>query len=574
MIKARVKAETTASNMGSYSNTCKRFSWTDAEKAFDKYGSDGVNIVHEAIDRWVESRNKPALIFENGGDSRTYTFGELKEISGRWAHLLTSMGFKAGDRLFICLPPSPEIYHAMLGCARAGIIFCPLYPNLGYHDLEMRIQDAGPRGILTHPDLAERLPLDSMVSVDHLLFSQAPLPGVFPSEIAVPDALKEMGTEMTPLWHDPDAPLYLIYTSGSTGPPKGVIHAHRDMVGHLVTAQYVLDIREDTVLWTDGAPAWITGTVYSTFAPWLLGATTVIQGKPFSASTWYQTLEKHKVSVWYTTPTNIHGLMEAGEDLPGRYDLSGLRHMACVGGPLIPDRFYWVKKHLKHSVHDTWWMTETGMICLANFPSMDIKPGSMGKPIPGLTAAVLDEKGEELPLLTMGELALKPPWPALMTGIWGDEGRYQAYFTEKGWFLTGDMALMDEEGYYYHQGRMDDLIKVGEKLVGPFDIEQVICQYPGVNEAAIISKNAEGESPHLKAFVAPQKGVPTSNRLKQEIKAFVRANLSEEVPLKEVEFMDQLPRSAAGKLLRRVLRAKELGLPVDDSRGLTAEDEA
>ncbi|MDZ7699451.1 MAG: AMP-binding protein [Deltaproteobacteria bacterium] len=574
MIKARVKAENPESNMGSYVDAFERFSWAAAEESLDRYQTGQVNIIHEAIDRWVtpNSADKPALVFDNGDESKTYTFRELKGISSQWAHLLTSVGFEAGDRLFISLPPSPDIYHAMLGCARAGIIFCPLYPTLGYHDLEMRFRDAAPKGILTHPDLAERLPFDSMPSVDHLLFSQGPLPGMLQSEIHVPETLEGMSKEMDPRWVDPDDPLYLIYTSGSTGPPKGVVHAHRDMVGYRVTARYVLDIREDTMVWTDGAPAWITGTVYSTFAPWLLGAATVIQGRPFSASTWYQTLEKHKVSVWYTTPTTIHALVDAGEDLPGRYDLSSLRHMACVGGPLIPDLFYWVKKHLKRSVHDTWWMSETGMICLANFPSMDIKPGSMGKPVPGLTAAVLDEKGRELPLLTMGELALKPPWPALMTGIWGDEARYRDYFNEKGWFLTGDMALMDEEGYYYHQGRMDDLIKVGEKLVGPFDIEQVICQYPAVDEAAVISKNTETEPPYLKAFIAVQQGTPTSNRLKQEIKAFVRANLSRDIPLKEVEFMDQLPRSAAGKLLRRVLRARELGLPVGDSAGMEADD--
>ena len=234
--------------------------------------------------------------------------------------------------------------------------------------------------------------------------------------------------------------------------PKGIVHTHRDMTGHVMTAKYVLDINRDTIVWTDGDPAWVTGAVYSTFAPWLRGSTSVVQGDPFSASTWYRTLERHKVAVWYTTPRTIRRLMEAGEDLPSRYDFSHLRHVSTVGETLPPDLFYWARKNLKLSLHDTWWMTETGMICLANFPSMVIKPGSMGKPAPGVEAAVVDENGEPLPLLTIGELALKPGWPAMMTDIWRDRDRYQDYFRLEGWFLTGDMVIQDEEGYFYHQG--------------------------------------------------------------------------------------------------------------------------
>jgi acetyl-CoA synthetase len=567
MIKARVKAENPDANLKSYTRTYKAFSWADAEKEFTWHKTGQMNIAYEAIDRWAadpEKRDQQALIFERGEEVRAYRYCELKELSCQWAHVFIKYGLKRGDRVFIFLPPSPEIYFAMLACSRVGVIFCPLYSTLAYDELEVRIRDAKPRGIVTHPDLAERLPIDAMSPVEHVFFTQGPLPGLFPGEVLVADLLNQAPKEVQPTWLTKDTPLYLIYTSGSTGPPKGVVHAHRDMVGHLVTAQSVLDVRGDTILWTDGDPAWVTGTVYGAFAPWLCGATSAVQGDPFSASTCYRTLERHKVSVWYTTPVTIKKLMEAGQDLPTRYNLSRLRHIATVGEPLIPDLFYWVKKNLKHPPHDTWWMTECGMVCLANFPSMDVKPGSMGKPVPGVEAAIIDEKGDPLPLLTMGELALKVPWPSMMIDIWRDKARYEAYFTLKPWFLTGDMAIMDEEGYYYHQGRTDDLIKAGEKLVGPYEIEHILYQHPAVLEAAVISKSEPPSTPHLKAFITIGKTVTPSNRLKQEIKAFVKANLSPDTPLKEIDFLDELPKTSAGNILRRVLRARELGLPSGD----------
>jgi acetyl-CoA synthetase len=333
------------------------------------------------------------------------------------------------------------------------------------------------------------------------------------------------------------------------------------MSGLLITAKYVLDVREDTILWTDADPAWVTGVAYGIFAPLLCGATSVLQGDPFSSSTWYRTLERHKITVWYTTPLTIMKLMETGEDLPTRYDFTHLRHIATVGKALAPEQFYWALKNLKHSPHDTFWMSETGMICLANIPSMDIKAGSMGKPVPGVEAAVLDENGMPLPFLSMGELALKVSWPTLMTGIWRDEERHQTYFRSRGWFLTGDMAIVDEEGYYYHQGRIDDLIKVGQKLIGPYEIEQILQQHPAVLESAVISKDTHKNEPYLKAFITLNKGFTPSNRLNQEIKAFVKGNLSPEVPLSGIEFLERLPKTSSGKLLRRVLRARELGVP-------------
>jgi len=567
MIKARVKAENPKSLLGPYDEARAAFSWADEEKAFQGLAAGRINIVTEAVDRWAESaedRDRTALIFEQDGRVQAFSYARLQEISCRWANLFQSQGLRAGDRLFLILPPCPETYFAMLGCARVGVVFCNLFSSATYDELEVRLHNARPSAILSHPDLAERLPSDAMESVRRLFLTEGPLPGIIPDEILVKGRVEEMPATFANRLLPPRAPLYMNYTSGSTGTPKGIVHTHQDMVGIRFTGRAVLDLTPGTILWTESDPAWVTGTVYGVFAPWLCGATTLVQGEPFTASNVYRTLEKHKVSVWYTTPTTIRRLMEAGEDLPGRYDFSSLRHVASVGEPLVPDLFYWARKNLGHSLHDTWWMTETGIICLANFASMDIKPGAMGRPVPGIHAAVLDEDGNPLPPLTMGELALKLDWPGLMGALWGDEDRYEHYFRIPGWFLTGDMALMDDEGYFYHQGRNDDLIKVGGiKMVGPYEIERVLYMHPAVAEAAVISKGGDpgsGKS-SIKAFITLNPSFSPSTRLNQEIRAFLRANLSGEITVREIDFIDEIPKTRSGKILRRVLRARELGLP-------------
>jgi len=564
MIKARIPAENSEANLKSYDQARQSFSWSDMDKEFTWQGNGKINITYEAIDYWAdqsENRLHKALIFDKGDHIVSLSYLELKERVCQWAGVIKDYGFNVGDRLFIYLPSCLEAYLAILACSRLGIIFSPLYSNLSFEELEERIRDAEPLGLLTHPDFAEKLPQEAMNRVEHVFFTEGPMPNLFSNEVLITDLLSGKPKDLEPTWVDGETPLYLIYSSGSTGPPKGIIHAHHDMIGHLATARHVLDVDEDTILWTDADPSWVTGTVYGIFAPLLCGATSIIQGDPFTSSTWYRTLERHNVTVWYTTPQTILRLMDAGEDLPTRYDFSNLRHIATVGKTLGPEQFYWVKKNLKHSPHDTYWMSETGMICMANFPCMDIKPGSMGKPVPGVEAAVLDEDGMPLPFLSMGELAFKVSWPTFMTAIWRDEDRYQKYFKFNGWFLTGDMVVTDEEGYFFHQGRIDDLIKVNQKLIGPYEIEQVLHQHPAVLESAVISKGNHKYDPHLKAFIMLTHFNTPSKRLNQEIKAFVKGNLSPDVPLNEIEFLEKLPKTSSGKLLRRVLRVRELGLP-------------
>jgi len=570
MIRPRIKAENPNANLKSYYKTYHSFEWTKVEAEISKNTAGYINIVQDAIDKWAENpktQNKKALIFERDGTATDFSYLSLKELSCSWANLLSKYGFKTGDRIFIFLPPCPEIYIAMLACARIGAIASVLYSTLRRNELLWRIMNAEPRGIITHPTLEERLPSETSGMVKHVLLTEGPKPGVFRCEVDLPAVVAHMPKDFQNKCLPPETPLYMLYTSGSTGPSKGVIHAHESISGHLMTARYVLDLRKDSILWTDADPAWVTGTVYGAFAPWLCGATSLVQGDPYSASTWYKTLEKYSVTNWYTTPRTIRRLMEAGDDLPRRYDLSHLRHIATVGEKLGPSLFYWVKENLKHSPHDTWWMTETGMICIANFPSQPIKPGSMGKPVPGIEASVVDAKGNPLPPLTLGELALKPGWPSMMKAIWKDKERYKGYF-RNGWFLTGDIVIKDEEGYYYYHGRNDDLIKLGKGFVGPYDLEQILCTHPAVTEATVISKSLGADEMGMKAFVKLNRRFIPSRRLNNEICDFVKNNFSSDLLTFEIDFVNDLPKTLSGKLLRRVLRAWDFGLPSGDLTSL------
>jgi acetyl-CoA synthetase len=299
MIKVTVPAANPGANLKSYLETRKTFQWEDAAKEFSWYHSGKVNIIHEAVDRWAQDpgiRNQTAILFDKDNDVTRFSYGDLQEKSSQWANFFVNYGYKTGDRLFIFSPSCAEAYLAMLGACRPGAIFCHLFPSTGFDELSLRLANAKPRGILTHPDLLERIPSETKEFVRHIFLTQGPLPNLFPNEIVVGDLPEQLSETFEPVWLDHSAPLYMNYTSGSTGPPKGIVHVHNDMMGILISSRYVLDLREDTVLWTDAHPAWVTGTVYGVFGPLLCGATSLIQGDEFSASNWYWTLEKHRVS--------------------------------------------------------------------------------------------------------------------------------------------------------------------------------------------------------------------------------------------------------------------------------------
>lgn len=575
MIKARIPAQyPDTANLSHYEKTRASFFWKDVENRFFPDGFDKCNIIAESIDRWAEhegARDHPALVFESRNYRGIWTYKQLKDISCKWAHMLVKYGFEKGDRLMVFMPACPETWFAMAACARIGVIFCPVFPTSTLYEVEARVAGITPKGVLTTPDLVEKLPWKSSTHIEVVFLQKGPKPGLFPKEIIAADAAAKMHEENILHHFSKNTPLYMIFTSGSTRPPKGIIHCHGDMTGIYATGAWVLDIKPDTMLWTDADPAWVTGTVYGAYAPWLHGISSLVIGDGFSAANWYHFLERWRVSVWYTTPRILADMIAAGEDLPTRYDLSALLHIVTVGAPLVPDIIYWCRKHFHLTPHDTWWMTETGIACIANTPGAEIKPGAMGRPLPGIDAAIIDENNDTLPPMSIGELALAPGWPGMMTGIFNDPDRYATYFSGNGWFVTGDIALQDDEGYFYHHGRNDDLLKAGDnKLIGPFEIEQLLCMHPSVAEAAVIAKGTEpGRSvSYLKAFITLSNGYIPSSRLSYEIKAFLKGNLTADLLVQEVEFIESLPRTRSGKLLRRILRARELGLPGGEPKNM------
>ncbi|MFZ5564159.1 MAG: AMP-binding protein [Thermodesulfobacteriota bacterium] len=572
MIKARVPAQNPQANLNNYDAARRSFKWSDIAVELGMTTDAGVNIIAQSIDKWAalpDKADQPAMIFQKSGRADACTFRQLRDISARWAGFFTQHGLVSGDCLMIFLPPCREFFFAMAACARAGIVFCPVFATSGYGELESRLADIAPKAVLTDPGLIELLPPES-ASALKTIFLTTEAPGLYGNEIVLGETPASLSADYPPRLVTPETALYLIYTSGSTRPPKGIIHSHGDMTGIYASARWALDLTPGDVLWTDADPAWVTGTVYAAFAPWLCGVASVVSEDPFTAANCYRTLESRQVTVWYTTPNTIRGLMEAGEDLPGRYDLGSLRHIATVGAPLMPDLFYWVRRHLGLSPHDNWWMSETGMICIANLPCLDIKPGAIGKPLPGVEVAILDDSGQELPFLSLGQLAIKSGWPAMMLGLWGDRSRYDDYF-QSGWFLTGDIALQDEEGYFYHQGRLDDILKTREnRAIGPFEIEQTLCRHPAVAEAAVIARGGDRDAgtSSIKAFVTLKHGNPPSSRLNREIRMFLKAGVAPDIQVDEITFTEKLPRTRSGKLLRRVLRAWELGLPGGDAASM------
>jgi acetyl-CoA synthetase len=365
-------------------------------------------------------------------------------------------------------------------------------------------------------------------------------------------------------WLAIDDPLIMHYTSGSTGKPKGVLHAQKAMLGHLMTGRWVLDMREDDVYWCTADPGWVTGTSYGIFSPWLNGTTNLIRGGRFNAADWYETIERFRVNIWYSAPTAFRMLMAAGEEVTQRYDLSSLRHVLSVGEPLNPEVVWWGWRTYGRRIHDNWWMTETGHILISNYPGMTIRPGSMGRPIPGVYAAIVDDDGQELPANTLGNLVIKPGWPGMMRTIWKQPERYESYFRIPGWYVTGDSAYKDPDGYFWFQGRVDDLIITAGENVGPFEVESCLVEHPAVAEAGVIGKPDAIRGHIIKAFISLRDGHEPTDELKEEIRKFVRQKLAVHAAPREIEFRAKLPKTRSGKIMRRVLKAWELGLPAGD----------
>ncbi|MDO3411952.1 acetate--CoA ligase [Saccharibacillus sp. CPCC 101409] len=572
-----IGVEAKQSNLGDYEEARRAFDWAEEEKRFSWHESGRVNLAYEAIDRHAKSglADKIALLYSDPERDESYTFEQLRQESNRAANMLRSLGIGRGDRVFIFMPRTPELYFTLLGIVKIGAIAGPLFEAFMETAVRDRLQDSGAVAIVTTPKLAERVPAHELPELKHVILVDTSKQEGKPAEndSLLPDdspfadfnkLMSEASTEAEIEWVDREDGLILHYTSGSTGKPKGVYHVHGAMIQQGYTGRIVLDLREDDIYWCTADPGWVTGTSYGIFAPWINGVTNVIRGGRFSPQDWYQTIQRYKVTVWYSAPTAFRMLMGAGDEAVKDYDLSSLRHVLSVGEPLNPEVIRWGYRVYGHRIHDTWWMTETGAQLICNYPSMEIRPGSMGKPIPGVEAAIIDDQGSELPPLRMGNLAIRTPWPSIMRKIWNNPAKFEEYTRIPGWYISGDSAYMDEDGYFWFQGRIDDVINTSGERVGPFEVESKLVEHPAVAEAGVIGKPDPVRGEVIKAFISLREGYEASDELKAEITKFVKEGLSAHAAPREIEFKDKLPKTRSGKIMRRVLKAWELKLPAGD----------
>lgn len=549
-----------------YEDTAANHDWASTEKAFSWSETGKVNIAYEAIDRHVSThrKNKVALYYNDGVRKETYSFYDMKRNSNKAANVfIEKANIQKGDRVFIFMPRTPELYFSLLGALKIGAIVGPLFEAFMEGAVYDRLADSGAVSIVTTPALLDRIQIDKLPNLKTVF--------VVGENIEETDIIidfnrnfNEASSNFEIEWMDKEDGSILHYTSGSTGAPKGVLHVHYAMVQQYQTAQWVLDLKEDDIFWCTADPGWVTGTAYGIFGPWLNGITNVIIGGRFSPQAWYSAIEEYGVTVWYSAPTAFRMLMGAGPGILEQYDLSTLRHVLSVGEPLNPEVVRWGIETLNHRIHDTWWMTETGGHMICNYPSMDIKPGSMGKPVPGIFATIVDDQGNEVPPYTMGNLAIRRGWPAMMRQIWGNPERYESYFLKGEWYVSGDSAYMDEEGYFWFQGRVDDVIMTAGERVGPFEVESKLLEHPDVVEAGVIGKPDPVRGEIIKAFVSLREGVGPSAALEADIREFVKKGLSAHAAPREIEFKDKLPKTRSGKIMRRVLKAWELDLPTGD----------
>ncbi|MCY1568444.1 acetate--CoA ligase [Staphylococcus pettenkoferi] len=550
-------------NLQNYTETYRNFDWSEVEKAFTWSETGKVNMAYECIDKHVDQGrgDKVALHYQDEQRTESYTFTEMKDRSNQAANVLKDKAnVNKGDRVFIFMPRTPELYFAFMGILKLGAIVGPLFEAFMEKAVTDRLENSEAKVIITTNALLPRIPVDQLPHLETVVVVDDDVDNNY---VDFNKEMKAASTDFDMEWLNLDDGLILHYTSGSTGQPKGVLHEQRAMMVHYISGKYVLDIQEDDVYWCTADPGWVTGTSYGVFSPWLNGATNCIAGGRFSPEAWYQMIEDFKVTIWYTAPTALRMLMSAGDDVIKNYDLSSLRSILSVGEPLNPEVIKWAKDVYGLRVLDTWWMTETGGHMIVNYPTMDMKLGSMGKPLPGIEAAIVDDQGNELPANRMGNLAIKKGWPSMMVAIWKNPEKYDSYFIGD-WYVSGDSAYKDEDGYFWFQGRVDDVIMTAGERVGPFEVESKLVEHEAVAEAGVIGKPDRVRGEIIKAFVALKEGYEPSDELKEDIRQFVKKGLAAHAAPREIEFKDKLPKTRSGKIMRRVLKAWELDLPEGD----------
>jgi len=563
------------SNIGSYEERLKNFDWSIAAKELEYKDGDIINIGWYCSDRICRKGNadKVALYYKGfGGTEKKYTFNDVRLAGNTIGSLLKKTGVVNEDRVCLFMDRIPELYFSFLGILKIGAIVQPLFSAFGDESLFVRLENAQTRAIITQKKhlpkvrkIQDKLPfLEFIIVIDALDGKELKAKEIaFNLEKAVP--VEDLDVFPTKA----ESPSVLHYTSGTTGQPKGVKHVHYSLISQYLTTKWVLDLQEHDIYWCTADPGWVTGTSYGIIGPWSLGITQCVLDSGFSAQSWYQFIEQYRITVWYSAPTAIRSLMKAGDEIIRNFDLSCLRHLASVGEPLNSEAVIWSEKNFGMPFLDTFWQTETGSIMITNYPGMKVKPGSMGKPFPGITGTVLDAKTFK-PLQGSGKIGLiafKPGWPSMMRTYWKNEEKYKEKFVN-GWYLSGDRASIDNEGYFWFIGRDDDVINTGGHLVSPFEVESALLEYPAVGESAVVAKPDEINMEVVKAFVTLKPGFTPSKDLELEIMNFIRKKLSSVAMPQEIEFVDKLPKTRSGKIMRRVLHAKEWGEEIGDISSL------
>jgi acetyl-CoA synthetase len=567
-------------NLADYDQAVADFSWQAARALLDGLPGGGLNIAHEAVDRHVAHGlgAKVALRWiGQDGTVRTFTYEDLRLQTNRFASLLRALGVGKGERVYSLLGRRPELYVAALGTLKAGCVFCPLFSAFGPEPIKARME-IGEASVLITTEAFYRRKVapwrGGLASLRHVLIVD---PSATPPEatLGLPALLDRSSDRFETVRTGPEDPALLHFTSGTTGRPKGAIHVHEAVVAHHVTGRYALDFHPDDVFWCTADPGWVTGTSYGIISPLTNGLTMVVDEAEFDAERWYRLLRDQKVTVWYTAPTAIRMLMKAGADVARRYDLSALRFMASVGEPLNPEAVVWSAETFGRPFHDNWWQTETGGIMIANYAAMAVRPGSMGKPLPGVAAGIVEKADGEVREITtpmaLGELALRPGWPSMMRGYLHEEERYRKCFAG-GWYLSGDLAMRDADGYYWFVGRADDVIKSAGHLIGPFEVESALMEHPAVAEAAVIGLPDPIAGETVKAFVALRAGFEPGEAMRRDLLGHARKRLGPAVAPKDIAFRQNLPKTRSGKIMRRLLKARELGLPEGDLSTLESEE--
>jgi acetyl-CoA synthetase len=567
-------------NVPDYERLRADFRWEQARAELDGLpGGSGLNIAHEAVDRHAvgKLRDRVALRWlGKTGQSVDFTYGELSRLTNRFANVLQNLGVGAGERVYVLAGRIPELYIAALGTLKNRSVFSPLFSAFGPEPLRARLTIGAAKVLVTTESLYRKKVAglrESLPFLEHVLLvgddrGVTNVPGTWNLASLMGEASDRFVIPPT----DPEDLALLHFTSGTTGTPKGAMHVHNAVVAHHITGRLALDFHPDDIFWCTADPGWVTGTSYGIIAPLTNGVTSIIDEADFDAERWYGILQKQKVSVWYTAPTAIRMMMKVGTDVVRNYDLRTLRFLASVGEPLNPEAVVWGREAFGLPFHDNWWQTETGGIMVANFASMEIRPGSMGRPLPGVEAAVV-EKAEDGSVRVIeqpgvqGELALRPGWPSMFRGYWRETERYQKCFAG-GWYLTGDLARRDRDGYFWFVGRKDDVIKTSGHLIGPFEVESVLLEHKAVAEAGVIGKPDPAALEIVKAFVSLKPGFEAGDALRRELMAFARVRLGAVVAPKEIDFLRCLPRTRSGKIVRRLLKARELGLPEGDTSTL------